>query len=146
MAYFDMKPINEDEMAAMEEQLQHEQREVTKAILITLEEKYKKDGTIENIFEYAAYLIRSPIRNDKLKGIDLLSKLKSNSKVAEEAHFFLVKGLWWDANYVDANKEVDEFVGLYPQNRRGLILKEMIYKKVEHDGYVGLAMAGVGVA
>ena len=146
MAAYQMKSIHSDEVDAMQEQLEHEKNEVTKAILIALEEKYKKQANVDSMFEYGAYLIRSPSKNDKTKGIQLLSKLKSNTKVAQEAHFFLVKGMWWDGNYVDAQKEIDEFVGLYPGNRRGHILKEMIHSKVEQEGYVGLALAGVGVA
>ena len=96
----------------MEEQLEQEQKGVTKAILDSLETKYKKEGTIDTMFEYGVYLIRSPIRNDRIKGLDLLQKMKEKTNVAEEAHFFLVKGFWWDNNFVDAQREIDEFVGL----------------------------------
>ena len=140
-----LKPITQDELSAMEEQLEFEQKGVTKAILDTLEVKYKEEGTADAMFEYGAYLIRSPIRDDRTKGLDLLKRLKVTTKVAEEAHFFLIKGQWWDGNYVDAQKEVEEFVGLYPTNRRGLILAEIVKQKVQHDGYVGIAL-GVGVA
>lgn len=143
-----------DEKALLLEQLEAEQRLLTKSAVDKLRLQYEKallTGKPQDTqFEYAVALIRSPVGGERELGIGLLKHLLEQDDPGSfsraEILYYLSKGYWWDGDYVNARIAIENYMVLQPQDRKGKVFRDLICDKVNENTYTGMAMVGASVA
>ena len=136
----------------MAEKLELEKQSVTKSGLDTLRKQYltlKPTNRYHDAqFEYAVYCIRSPIRTDRICGIQLLNELLEDPGPTkpDEIYFFLAQGHWWNEDYVNARGSIEAYLKIKPSDERALAFQEMINEKIMEDGMKGMAIVAATAA
>ncbi|CAG9834097.1 unnamed protein product [Diabrotica balteata] len=104
---------------------------------------YKNEVTPKVQFEYAWCLVRSKYSADIQKGIMLLEELyKNNSDGKRDYLYFLCVGYARMKEYSKALKYIRSFLAVEPGNTQVAGLEQLIKKKMEKEGLVGMAVAG----
>ncbi|XP_056630072.1 mitochondrial fission 1 protein [Diorhabda sublineata] len=107
------------------------------------EQLYKNDVTPRAQFEYAWCLVRSKYSADIQKGIMLLEELyKTNEEGHRDYLYYLAIGSARLKDYSKALNYVRSFLSIEPGNQQVLTLEEIIRKKLEKEGLVGMAFTG----
>ncbi|XP_055685546.1 mitochondrial fission 1 protein-like [Lutzomyia longipalpis] len=112
------------------------------------EKKYQQELEEQNVthktqFEYAWCLVRSNYGADIKKGIILLEDLATRHPEGKRDYiYYLATGHTRIREYTVALKYVRSFLQIEPNNQQVITLEQIIKKKMERDGMIGVAVAG----
>jgi len=113
------------------------------------EQKYHEELNVGQVssttqFEYAWCLVRSKYSADIRKGIMLLEELFNNRDEENKRDYlyYLAIGNTKLKEYTTARKYVRALLQVEPGNRQAQELESIVTKRLEHDGMVGMAVAG----
>ncbi|XP_059619226.1 mitochondrial fission 1 protein [Phlebotomus argentipes] len=121
---------------------------VPPAELEKFEKKYHQELEQQNVthktqFEYAWCLVRSNYAADIKKGIVLLEDLATRHAEGKRDYiYYLAIGHTRIKEYTVALKYVRSFLQIEPNNQQVINLEQIIKKKMERDGLIGVAVAG----
>jgi hypothetical protein len=149
-----MTKVTKRDKEVMLEQLDAEQKFITKSSLIESREKFEKALATgkyhDEQLEYGQLLIRSPNTEDRELGIRLLRELLETEEKGSFTHteicLFLAKGYWWNKDYLEARNVMDRFIVENPIDHTGHVFFDIINEKINSDAYVGYALTGATVA
>ncbi|XP_022093514.1 mitochondrial fission 1 protein-like [Acanthaster planci] len=98
-------------------------------------------------FNYAWCLIRSRYTNDLRRGVCLLEELlnESSLQVQRDCLFYLGVGYYKLKDYTRALKYVHGIQQIEPNNTQARDLEQLIKKKMNRDGLMGMAIVGGAV-
>ncbi|XP_033637327.1 mitochondrial fission 1 protein-like [Asterias rubens] len=98
-------------------------------------------------FNYAWCLIRSRYTNDQKKGVALLEELLhgGNPQVRRDYLFYLGVGYYRLKDYTKALKYVQGLQQIEPNNTQAKDLEQLIKKKMNKEGLLGIAIVGGAV-
>ncbi|XP_055712395.1 mitochondrial fission 1 protein [Phlebotomus papatasi] len=125
---------------------------VPPAELEKFEKKYQQEVEEQNVshktqFEYAWCLVRSNYQADIQKGIILLEDLATRHAEGKRDYiYYLAIGHTRIKEYTVALKYVRSFLQIEPNNQQVINLEQIIKKKLEREGMIGVAVAGGAAA
>ncbi|XP_065062122.1 mitochondrial fission 1 protein-like [Rhopilema esculentum] len=113
-------------------------------------ERYEKEETAGMVtndiqFQYGMCLIKSKYRNDIRKGIELFQDLCTRGCDQRDFLFFLALGYYKLGQWEPAMKCIQRLLNIEPNNHQAIEMKELINKKMNKDGLMGVAIAGGAV-
>ncbi|GAB0096807.1 Mitochondrial fission 1 protein [Sergentomyia squamirostris] len=121
---------------------------VPPAELEKFEKRYQQELEEQNVthkaqFEYAWCLVRSNYVADIKKGILLLEDLATRHPDGKRDYiYYLAIGHTRIKEYTVALKYVRSFLQIEPNNQQVISLEQIIKKKMEREGMIGVAVAG----
>ncbi|KAI0297446.1 mitochondrial fission 1 protein [Multifurca ochricompacta] len=120
--------------------------------LYVLRTQYEKElaqshVTTQTMFNYAWGLVKSPVREDQLQGVQLLAEIyRSEPKRRRECLYYLALGHYKMGNFDEAKSFNSRLLEREPANLQAQSLDTLIDTAVKREGYIGMAIAGGAAA
>ncbi|EIN06086.1 mitochondrial fission 1 protein [Punctularia strigosozonata HHB-11173 SS5] len=103
--------------------------------------------TVQTKFNYAWGLVKSPLREHQVEGVRLLQEIyRAEPGRRRECLYYLALGHYKMGNYEEARKFNVLLLDKEPQNMQAQSLESLIEKKVQQEGYIGMALAAGAAA
>ncbi|KAH9044021.1 hypothetical protein EDB84DRAFT_1471412 [Lactarius hengduanensis] len=103
--------------------------------------------TTQTKFNYAWGLVKSPIREHQVEGVQLLADIyRSEPKRRRECLYYLALGHYKMGNFDEARSFNSRLLEREPTNLQAQSLDSLIDTALKREGYVGMAIAGGAAA
>ncbi|KAH9991128.1 mitochondrial fission 1 protein [Russula vinacea] len=103
--------------------------------------------TTQTKFNYAWGLVKSPIREHQVEGVQLLADIyRSEATRRRECLYYLALGHYKMGNYDEAKSFNSRLLEREPTNLQAQSLNLLIDQAVKREGYIGMAIAGGAAA
>ncbi|CAG7847776.1 Mitochondria fission 1 protein [Serendipita indica DSM 11827] len=103
--------------------------------------------TTQTKFNYAWGLVKSPQREQQVRGVHLLQEIyRAEPSRRRECLYYLALGHYKMGNYEDAKKFNELLMEKEPANLQAQSLAALIDNGVAKEGYIGMAIAGGAAA
>ncbi|KAF8464549.1 hypothetical protein DFH94DRAFT_796306 [Russula ochroleuca] len=103
--------------------------------------------TTQTKFNYAWGLVKSPVREHQVEGVQLLADIyRSEPTRRRECLYYLALGHYKMGNYDEAKSFNSRLLEREPANLQAQSLDILIDQAVKREGYIGMAIAGGAAA
>ncbi|KAN0109652.1 mitochondria fission 1 protein [Russula decolorans] len=103
--------------------------------------------TTQTKFNYAWGLVKSPVREHQVEGVQLLADIyRSEPTRRRECLYYLALGHYKMGNFDEAKSFNSRLLEKEPTNMQAQSLDTLIDKAVKREGYIGMAIAGGAAA
>ncbi|KAF8492998.1 hypothetical protein F5888DRAFT_1618358 [Russula emetica] len=103
--------------------------------------------TTQTKFNYAWGLVKSPVREHQVEGVQLLADIyRSEPTRRRECLYYLALGHYKMGNYDESKNFNSRLLEKEPTNMQAQSLDTLIEKAVKREGYIGMAIAGGAAA
>lgn len=122
--------------------------DISESDLVEIEKKYKEFQLTETLsadieFEYAWALVRSPYRKDRVRGAELLERLrKTFPKRSRDCMYYLAVGYYRLKDYNKASECIRVLLEGEPSNKQFTDIKNLVDKAVRKEGFIGASLIG----